>query len=368
MKIFFISSQLPPIVDGVGDYTLNMAKQFAAHGHEVAVVTKKDDRINTQVEGVKILTVVPSWSASATKPIVKAIRDFKPDIVSLQYVPHGFHPKGLPFFMVRLVTAIKGQKVKLFTFFHEVSVSKVKGNPKRTVLAMAMQWISKKIIEKSDYVATSIDSYRDFILKLSPSAKVTVIPIASNVDIEPASEEFHQRMRQKIADQDEFVVGFFGVRNLEMAIESINILRQQNVKIRILLIGKTRELPKNLTNYYKTGVLGVSDLSIYFAASDVLMLPEGKPSGCSFKSGSLAAMLSSGRPVFTTKGTMTSPLLIDNQNVVFTDFENIEETAKNLSRILHDSDRQRAIGEKAVDLMRNITWEKTFEQYENVLT
>ena len=29
---------MPPIVDGVGDYTYNLAHEFALHGHEVIVI------------------------------------------------------------------------------------------------------------------------------------------------------------------------------------------------------------------------------------------------------------------------------------------------------------------------------------------
>lgn len=40
MKILFITNNFPPIVDGVGDYTYNIAKQFAEHNHKVYIIQK----------------------------------------------------------------------------------------------------------------------------------------------------------------------------------------------------------------------------------------------------------------------------------------------------------------------------------------
>ena len=44
MRILFITNQMPPLVDGVGDYTCNLARGFARHGHEAAVVCREDMR------------------------------------------------------------------------------------------------------------------------------------------------------------------------------------------------------------------------------------------------------------------------------------------------------------------------------------
>lgn len=147
MKILFITNNLPPLVDGVGDYTYNIAKQFVEHNHEVYIICRNNPQINANVPGMTILPIINKWDCNCHKPIIKFIKEKAVDVVSLQYVPHGFHPKGLPFPIIKLTKKIKRCNVKLFTFFHEVSVEKEDGNIKRTLLSMLMQHISKKLLK-----------------------------------------------------------------------------------------------------------------------------------------------------------------------------------------------------------------------------
>ena len=107
MKILFITNNLPPIVDGVGDYTYNIAKQFVEHEHEVYIICRNNPQINTQVQGMTILPIIDKWDRNCYKPIISIIQKKVIDVVSLQYVPHGFHPKGLPFSIIKLTKKIK---------------------------------------------------------------------------------------------------------------------------------------------------------------------------------------------------------------------------------------------------------------------
>ena len=58
MNILFITNTLPPVVDGVGDYTLNLAKEFAKHGHKVSIVCKRNDRVKTDYEDIRVFPIV----------------------------------------------------------------------------------------------------------------------------------------------------------------------------------------------------------------------------------------------------------------------------------------------------------------------
>lgn len=52
-------------------------------------------------------------------------------------------------------------------------------------------------------------------------------------------------------------------------------------------------------------------LAVYLQISDILILPEDPLSGCSLKSGSLAAALQFGIPTITNSGFMTDERLSD---------------------------------------------------------
>lgn len=370
MKILFITNVLPPIVDGVGDYTYNIAKQFVAHDHNVYIVCKKNSKIFTKVKDITILPIVERWDFNCHKPIIKLIIEKGIDIVSLQYVPHGFQPKGLPFSLIKLTKEIKRYNTKLFTFFHEVSVEKEGWNIKRTLLSVLMQYISKKIIENSDYVATSIEYYRDMMLKLVPNkGNIPIIPIASNIPETKISEEDLLIFKNKLSPNGETIISFFGIRNIQTSIDAILELINEGYKIKVLLIGKTsNNLPKNLPlDTIRTGTLDVEEIDRYLKVSDIFILPQDNKYGCSFKSGSFTAGLRNKLPVITSKGKMTSKLLVDNKNVTFTHFDKKDKVKKKVLYLLANKDDARNIGNNAYDIAKDFSWVNTYIKYINLI-
>lgn len=370
MKLLFITNNFPPIIDGVGDYTYNIAKQFAAHNHEVYIVCKNNPKINTEISGVIILPIINKWDFNCYKPIIKLIKEKSIDIVSLQYVPHGFHPKGLPFPIIKLTKAIKRCNIKLLTFFHEVSVEKEKNSIKRMILSMLMQHISKRIIENSDYIATSIEYYRNMIQKLVPTKKdIPLIPIASNVPETKLSKEALFALKKEIAPNNETIISFFGIRNIQISIDAISELKYEGYKLKVLLIGKTsKDLPPNLPNdTIKTGTLNIEEIDKYLKISDIFILPQNNIFGCSFKSGSFAAGLRNGLVIITAKGKMTSTFLENGKNIIFTDFTNKDNIKNSILYLLENKDRYIYIKNEAYNIARDLSWDKTYYKYMNIL-
>lgn len=370
MRILFITNCLPPIVDGVGDYTYNIAKQFVEHNHEVYIVCKKNHTINTDVKGMTVFPVVEKWNLNCHKPIVKIIKEKGIEIVSLQYVPHGFHQKGLPFPLIKLIKKIKNCDVNLFTFFHEVYVEEEKGNIKRTVLSRLMQYISKRIIDKSNYIATSIEYYRNMILKLSPDKNnIPIIPIASNIPISTLSETELAGLKKKLAPNIETIISFFGIRNIQTSIDAISELKQEGYKLKVMLIGKTsNNLPNNLPeDTIITGTLDIEEIDNYLKVSDIFILPQDNIYGCSFKSGSFAAGLRNKLPIITAKGKMTAKILENHKNILFTDFDNKNEIKNSILFLLNNKNIASNIGNQAYNISRCFTWEETYNKYIGLL-
>lgn len=368
MKILFITNNLPPIVDGVGDYTYNVAKQFAEHNHEVYIVCKNIPRINTDVERITVLPIVYKWNFKCYKPIIKLIKERNIDIVSLQYVPHGFHKKGLPFPIIKLTNEIKRCNTKIFTFCHEVFLEQVKGNVKRIVLSKLMQYISKRIIDNSDYVATSIEYYRDMILKLSPSKKdVPTIPIASNIPETDLSVLELVNLKKELAPNNETIISFFGLRNIQTSLNAISELKHEGYKLKVMLIGKTsNNILKNLPeDVIKTGTLDLKEIDKFLKVSDIFILPQDNIYGCSFKSGSFAAGLRNKLPIITAKGKMTANVLENGKNILFTNFEDKNEVKKTILFLLNNS--ANSIGNEGYSIAKYFTWNETYKKYINVL-
>lgn len=369
MNILFICSNMPPMVDGVGDYTYNIASEFARHGHEVHVICHKRKEIRTDYDDLHIVPMVERWARSTGKRIAQYVKDKNIDVVSLQYVPHGFEPHGLPFGLVPCMKEVKKTGVKMMVFCHEVCLFGPATSLTVYVMQRATKFVTRKLLHLFDFVATSIEYYSKLITELDNRKNPKVFPIVSNVPLVEMTIDGVRDLRRKVANYDETIIAFFGLRDVDLSIEAIQRLRQDGMKIKVLFIGK---LPMNfkhhdLENSFKTDVLDVNELGQYMKIPDVLLIPEKSYYGCSFKSGSLAAAMQNGLPVVTGKGILTSDTLIDNQNIVFADFSDMEDVYGKLKKLCTEREFRCNIGKSAALLLSDRTWNKTYEQYMKLL-
>lgn len=369
MTILFITNNLPPVVDGVGDYTYNIARQFAMYRHKVYIACRENAEVDTHVEGMTIVPCVKAWNWSCYKPIVRLIREKGIEVVSLQYVPHGFHPKGLPFPLIRLVKKIKECGVKTLLFCHELFVLPVPFSIRRSLLSFLMISIMDRIVRICDCVATSNDFYRTLLYKYTSfKGNIAVIPIASNIPIVDYDAEFLNSFRKTIARDNEIILSFFGNRNIQTSLNVINRLLQRDIPIVPLFIGKVPLHYANVpANAVRTGILNVHDLSKYIQISDILLMPEDNEFGCSFKSGTLASGLLAGVPVVTSRGKMTPDILKDKKNICFSDFANEQALETDIAVLINDKGMRLRISRNAKVIGIANSWFNAYTKYIIVL-
>ena len=100
---------------GVGSYTLQLARSLAARpGVDVAVLTSKD--AGAGPTGVTVLPVMDKWTFGEVGRVVKAIREWRPDLVHVQYPTLGYGFARMPV-LVPLISWLLGKRV--VCTFHE---------------------------------------------------------------------------------------------------------------------------------------------------------------------------------------------------------------------------------------------------------
>ena len=119
MKILFLCGSIEPGKDGVGDYTRRLSGELLRNGHKVKIISLMDNNVNTYKEEIQItdnnLAIntkrIPKESSIAErKAYVKQILNEEGvDWISLQYVPHSFNDKGLPFWLPNFLKQFKGK-------------------------------------------------------------------------------------------------------------------------------------------------------------------------------------------------------------------------------------------------------------------
>src|SRR5690606_25238086 len=119
--------------DGVGDYTRRLAIEFIRLGHQVVLFAIHERRLSESmfdsVQDIGSIAVTAhrlssklSWKKRQL--IVKQfVSQINPDIISLQFVSHSFHKKGIPYFLPKWLSKIASPLVKWHVMFHELWVT-----------------------------------------------------------------------------------------------------------------------------------------------------------------------------------------------------------------------------------------------------
>jgi glycosyltransferase involved in cell wall biosynthesis len=91
LRILIVTGSFPPMRCGVGDYTSCLAEALGKHEDvRVAILTSEQACKPTQDVSYDIFPVVKSWQISDFSRIEKVIRQWRPDIVHIQYPTQGY--------------------------------------------------------------------------------------------------------------------------------------------------------------------------------------------------------------------------------------------------------------------------------------
>lgn len=307
MKIFFICGSLEPGRNGVGDYSRQLCGALLRKGivtqitslcdHHATTFTKE----NQIVEGKTVVVhriPIASSNSQRLSWLHYILNDFKPDWISLQYVPYSFHPKGLPFWFPSFLQNIKGNH-KWHIMFHELWIgmdtnasfkNKCNGLLQKRIIKQVLEGKEKKIIN------TQIDLYQHKITSLG--YEVALLPLFSNI--------IKNKDSKSVTTSNESEIRFclFGsihygapVHEFITDLQQVLAASKENKELKFIFIGSCgvaikewkEQLDAHSINYEVTGF--VNDKQISTILSSCHYGISTTPYILNQKSGSLAAML-----------------------------------------------------------------------------
>lgn len=131
MNIIFICGCLEPGRDGVGDYIRRFACEIIKLGHKVRAVSIFEKQLQEELrqfqlsDGLNVLRIPSKFSKNQAILVSKSfIKDFNPDLISLQFVPYSFHAKGIPWGIDSFIAALT-KPYPLHIMFHEIWLNSV---------------------------------------------------------------------------------------------------------------------------------------------------------------------------------------------------------------------------------------------------
>jgi glycosyltransferase involved in cell wall biosynthesis len=323
MKIVFLTRNYPPTICGVGDYTHNLAQEMAQKGIEVSVICF-DDQTPIQTDKITVFPVINRLNTEGSLAVVKLVKSIKPNWFITQYVPYGYHSKGLPFAFSHLYSQLNRRNVPIMTIFHEVKIRPEK-HLKTRILSYLQGQIAESMADKSSKIVTSIDFYANNLKRFKH--KISVIPVGSNIPIIEVEEALKTQLKLKnnIAENAK-IVCTFGNRDISIFLTAFDALALKHPDLIWLLCGKnvTPSLVLDNRSYIRyLGKMSAEHIYQHLSLGHIFFMPEDinakNEGGTSNKSGSLACAFSLGIPVIGIKGDMNNRLLSHGKNIVLVD-------------------------------------------------
>ncbi len=235
MKIVFLCSSLEPGKDGVGDYTRKLACALIRAGNTAAIIAlndkylKKDFLQELQQDDDNSIEVLrfsnnSLWPSriSMAKTYIEA---FKPDWISLQYVPYGFDIKGLPFYLPKTLKQLSGN-FKWHLMFHEVWTgisdevlfkNKIYGYFQKRIARSLIQSLQLQKI-------TTTNVLYQLVLK-EKKISSSLLPLFGNISVHAQNEAFLSSIEKEysisLKEKEYYKLGVFGTSYPEANLFSV---------------------------------------------------------------------------------------------------------------------------------------------------
>lgn len=212
MKILFICGALEPGKDGVGDYTRRLAGAVHALGHEPTIIALYDPYVAEETIAVQpaeqytiqVLRIpLNTGHLSRYRRAGEWADAFKPQWISLQFVPYAFNPKGLPFSLAGELKALLVKGRQFHIMFHEIWVGAESCiDLKRWLTARFQQNIIRRLIgELRPAIIHTQLPIAQHNLAAMRTGYIHPLPLFSNID--------RYNQPQQTGDDQILRIGFF---------------------------------------------------------------------------------------------------------------------------------------------------------------
>ena len=310
MKITFLCSGSEPGRDGVGDYTRALAEQVEKLGHATQIIALNDRFAENEAPGerCRFAPSVP-WN-SRVRLAAKAVDGFDPDVVSVQFVPYGFHPKGLCFETARGLQSIIGER-RTQLMLHELWIGEAtEYGWKDQIIGAFQKSLVLDLVRRLRPAAlqTSNPAYRDLLGRNGVAAQELSlfgnVPISDEPDREWLIERISDASRSSL-----LLLGLFGTIHPQWSADGLLAACGAGGKEPVILsIGRIDDAGAEILRQTQDrhGVLCISlgeqpSARVSQFLQEVDLGVATSPWALIGKSGTVAAMLDHGLPVVVTR-------------------------------------------------------------------
>ncbi len=409
-RSFLVISAYPPkgslyghTMTGAASYTKNTLLQLKKHlkGKIVVLAEAEGEREAYSEDGIEVRRFWKRGKINLYWEILRAIyneRDIKDVLFAFEWSMFSDKRWHLAFVPV-MIAAMRLMGKRVFFISHAVlldadsvagQVGAKKGSMKTKLLSLALKSYYWLTVFASSYMVLFEEGLRQELIKLTRK-KNKLVTIPHGVD-EVEDIMHRQKARKKLGFEDELVLMYFGFliwyKGADWLVGTVSRYLEKNPdqRIRLLIAGgenprfkedkQYRAMIKDIHTKVRkhrdkitiTGFVPESDFSLYFAASDVLVMPyrafvsSSGPLSWAFSYGKPVVLSDELRGYFVTEdmkeGLQASGLIADNMIFPLTD-----EGFENLITRLNDKRLIRKLANYSEIIRNKRSWKHTGEKY-----
>ena len=348
-----ITSEYPPDVGGVSDYTRQVAEGLARMGDEVHVWCPRAGDSSRQ--GLHLHPELGSIRPRDLRRLNDRLDSFAaPRRLLVQWVPHGFgyHSMNVRFCLWLAQRAWSGDHVELMV--HEPYLEFRRGPLRHAVMAGVHRLMTIVLLGAARKVWISIPAWERRLRPYALGRPVPMqwLPVPGCVPDGSAAPA--AAVRLKYVAEGRHLIGHFGSYGpavTSLLFTHLPPIMESAFTPSLFLLGSGSEQCRNaLVNRYPSwaarvhaaGYVASSDLGAHFAACDLFVQPY--PDGITSRRTSAMACLSSGRPVVTTTGHLSEPLWAETGAVAIADVTDSTAFASAVVNLLAHAEARTALG------------------------
>ncbi len=323
-----VTSEYPPRIGGVSDYTHGVATALAAEGDEVHVWCPAFGGTNPHGTGVQVHSEMGTITAQDLRRMSTELDKFPaPRRLLVQWVPHGYGCRSMN---VRFCWWLRERAVRhhdiIELMVHEPYLSFQLRSWRQNAAAAVHRLMIILLLRAAYRVWISIPAWEGCLrpYTLGRDLPIRWLPIPATVPAAPDASSV-AALRCRFAPEGTVLIGHLGTYGwpiTSLLKPVLSALAEDSPAQTVLLMGRGSnnfhaQLIRSMPDYAKwihaTGELSPEALSCHVAACDMLLQPF--PDGVSSRRTSFMAGLSHGKPVITTSGALTENLWASSNSV-----------------------------------------------------
>ncbi len=317
MNVSIVFPELPPALDGIGDYTARLSMALSEKCNVTIHTASQSFRT---IENVEIVNSFSIEKTAGLEGLVDGLIASRPDWIILQYNPFSYGRWGLNLALPRAMASVKRhlKGTRLVTMVHEPFVPV--DTMKNLIMTSWQRWQLWRLGKASDILYFSIETWVEQFSGWFKNKPVHHLPVGSNMPMEHSDR--NQTRASIGVNESDFVIGIFGTlhpsRLMHFIKQALQLVKDSGLDPVVLYIGPHgRQASSALEDMclIDAGKLSPEDVSHHFQAMDLYLAPFRK--GVSARRGSFLVGIQHGIATVSTYGIHTDTFIRSADKAAF---------------------------------------------------